>query len=165
MPSCAQRSASQVPGEETLDRHTQAVTVGGNGLEKRFRSRLHIPVKYDLPVLIQDAEVHGASVQIDATRILVRLGVKSPEVSSSSLGCVPNVSSPTAVCRGGDLYKYQRRVIREWWSPRWGLQRRPQEKTFQRYPFGYFPIDMAEVRTQEGKRSLLVAIDRTGKFA
>jgi hypothetical protein len=84
MPSCAQRSASQVPGEETRARANQAVTVGGHGLEKRCRSRLQISVQYNLPVLIQNAEVHGASVQIDATIQLVRRGVKSPEVSSSS---------------------------------------------------------------------------------
>jgi hypothetical protein len=26
-----------------------------------------------------------------------------------SLGCLPNASSPTAVCRGGGLHKYQQR--------------------------------------------------------
>ena len=33
------------------------------------------------------------------------------------------------------------------------------------YPIGYFHIDIAEVRTEEGKLHLLVAIDRTSKFA
>ena len=33
------------------------------------------------------------------------------------------------------------------------------------YPTGYFHIDIAEVRTAEGKLYLLVAIDRTSKFA
>jgi hypothetical protein len=41
-------------------------------------------VKHALPVLIQDTEVHGAGVQVDATIKLVLLGVESPEVSSSS---------------------------------------------------------------------------------
>ncbi len=36
---------------------------------------------------------------------------------------------------------------------------------FKRYPIGYFHIDIAEVRTQEGKLYLFVAIDRTSKFA
>jgi Integrase core domain len=40
-----------------------------------------------------------------------------------------------------------------------------QKKTFKRYPIGYFHIDIAEVRTEEGKLSLFVAIDRTSKFA
>lgn len=34
-----------------------------------------------------------------------------------------------------------------------------------RYPIGYFHIDIVEVRTEEGKLYLLVAIDRTSKFA
>jgi hypothetical protein len=32
-------------------------------------------------------------------------------------------------------------------------------------PFGYFHLDIAEVSTEEGKLRLLVAIDRTSKFA
>jgi transposase-like protein len=40
-----------------------------------------------------------------------------------------------------------------------------QKKTFKHYPIGYFHIDIAEVRTEEGKLSLFVAIDRTSKFA
>ncbi len=42
---------------------------------------------------------------------------------------------------------------------------RPQRSKFKRYPIGTFHIDIAEVRTQEGKLYLLVAIDRTSKFA
>src|ERR1700747_351905 len=39
------------------------------------------------------------------------------------------------------------------------------KKAFKRYPIGYFHIDIAEVRTEEGKLHLFVAIDRTSKFA
>src|ERR1700752_338165 len=39
------------------------------------------------------------------------------------------------------------------------------KKPFKRYPIGYFHIDIAEVRTGEGKLYLFVAIDRTSKFA
>ncbi len=42
---------------------------------------------------------------------------------------------------------------------------KPQRSKFKRYPLGYFHIDIAEVRTEEGKLYLLVAIDRTSKFA
>jgi transposase InsO family protein len=38
-------------------------------------------------------------------------------------------------------------------------------KNFKTYPIGYFHIDIAEVRTEEGKLYLFVAIDRTSKFA
>lgn len=42
---------------------------------------------------------------------------------------------------------------------------RPARKKFRNYPIGYFHIDIAEVRTGEGKLYLFVAIDRTSKFA
>lgn len=38
-------------------------------------------------------------------------------------------------------------------------------KKFKKYPIGYFHIDIAEVRTEEGKLQMFVAIDRTSKFA
>ncbi len=37
-------------------------------------------------------------------------------------------------------------------------------KKFACYPIGYFHIDIAEVRTEESKLYLFVAIDRTSKF-
>ena len=42
---------------------------------------------------------------------------------------------------------------------------KPGRKQFERYPIGYFHVDLAEVRTAEGKLYLFVAIDRTSKFA
>ncbi len=42
---------------------------------------------------------------------------------------------------------------------------KPVKKKFKKYPIGYFHIDTAEVRTEEGKLYLFVAIDRTSKFA
>jgi transposase-like protein len=42
---------------------------------------------------------------------------------------------------------------------------KPAKKRFKVYPIGYFHIDIAEVRTAEGKLYLFVAIDRTSKFA
>src|SRR6266404_5960542 len=42
---------------------------------------------------------------------------------------------------------------------------KPGKKKFKAYPIGYFHIDIAEVRTAEGKLYLYVAIDRTSKFA
>ena len=53
-----------------------------------------------------------------------------------------------------------------------GISRLPQvegeasaKRKFKPYPIGYFHIDIAEVRTAQGKLYLLVAIDRTSKFA
>jgi transposase InsO family protein len=42
---------------------------------------------------------------------------------------------------------------------------KPAKKKFKPYPLGYVHIDIAEVRTEEGKLYLFVAIDRTCKFA
>src|SRR5947209_2108076 len=40
-----------------------------------------------------------------------------------------------------------------------------EKRKFKAYPIGYFHIDIAEVRTAEGKLYLFVAIDRTSNFA
>jgi transposase InsO family protein len=41
---------------------------------------------------------------------------------------------------------------------------KPTKKKFKIYPLGYFHLDIAEVRTEEGKLYLFVAIDRVSKF-
>lgn len=53
-----------------------------------------------------------------------------------------------------------------------GVSRLPQvegeitaKRTFKTYPIGYFHIDLAEVRIEQGKLDMLVAIDRTSKLA
>ncbi len=38
---------------------------------------------------------------------------------------------------------------------------KPERKRFSRYPIGYFHIDIAELRTAEGKLHRFIAIDRT----
>jgi transposase InsO family protein len=54
---------------------------------------------------------------------------------------------------------------------RHGISRLPEvedkaiRRRFRTYPIGYFHIDIAEVRTAEGRLYLFVAIDRTSKFA
>jgi transposase-like protein len=55
---------------------------------------------------------------------------------------------------------------------RHGISRLPEvegdgkpKKAFKTYPIGYFHVDIAEVRTEEGKLHMFVAIDRTSKFA
>jgi Integrase core domain len=42
---------------------------------------------------------------------------------------------------------------------------KPARSKFKTYPIGFFHIDIAEVRTEQGKLHLFVAIDRTSKFA
>jgi IS30 family transposase len=57
-------------------------------------------------------------------------------------------------------------------SARWDHSRlldvegeKPAKRTFKTYPIGFFYIDIAEVQAAEGKLYLVVAIDRTSKFA
>jgi hypothetical protein len=42
---------------------------------------------------------------------------------------------------------------------------KPGKSQFKHYPIKYFHIDVAELRTEEGKLYLFVGIDRTAKFA
>jgi hypothetical protein len=72
-----------LPREDAFDADHQPLSIGRNRLEKRFRRCLHIPVQHDLAVLIQEAEIHGSCMQVDATIKLVWRSVESPEVSSS----------------------------------------------------------------------------------
>ena len=55
---------------------------------------------------------------------------------------------------------------------RHGINRLPKtenqpakKKRFKAYPIGYFHLDICQVRTEQGKLYLFVAIDRTSKFA
>ena len=42
---------------------------------------------------------------------------------------------------------------------------KPKRQKFMRYPMGYFHINIAKLRTNEGKLYLFIALDRTSKFA
>jgi len=72
-----------IPGEDACDADDQILPRGRNRLEKGVGSRWHIPVHEDLSILVQDAEVHGAGMQVNATIKFVLFGGESPEVSSS----------------------------------------------------------------------------------
>jgi hypothetical protein len=97
-----------VPREETFDRDHDILAVGRNDLEPAVWVGLQMTMHQELPVSVQDADVHRPGVPVDAPVKLLWLGVESHEVSSASVGCLPSASSPTVVCRGGGLNKYQR---------------------------------------------------------
>jgi hypothetical protein len=71
------------PREETLDGHDESPAGWSKGLEKRFRGCFHSAVQKNFAILAQDADVHGAGMQVGTTVNGVLLGVESPEVSSS----------------------------------------------------------------------------------
>jgi hypothetical protein len=73
------------PGDETCDAHAQGLSRGRHGLEQRGWSGRHVPVDEARAVLVQDAESHGAGMQVDATGQGVLLGGESHEVSSSAV--------------------------------------------------------------------------------
>jgi hypothetical protein len=72
-----------IPGEETLDSHNQPLTIRGNGFAKGCRSGFHMAGHKDFSLVAQDADIHGAGMQVDTTVTWVLVGVESPEVSSS----------------------------------------------------------------------------------
>ena len=75
------------------------------------------------------------------------------------------------LCASGDNSASDALVIASLLAAPWNLAaaqiegEASQKRKFKAYPIGYFRIDIAEVRTAEGNLYLLVAIDRTSKFA
>jgi hypothetical protein len=98
MPSRAHRSASQVPGEDALGGHDEIVTRGRHDLEQSVQAGLHMPMRHNLTVLIEDADAHGTGMQVDPTVQLVLWGVEPPEVSSSFASGCSQRQHTTAVC-------------------------------------------------------------------
>jgi len=94
-----------VPGEETCDTAEHVLPGGHEGVEKGGWTSGHSAVPQELPLLGQDAEVHGAGMQVDAAVNLVRLRIKSPEVSSALLRESLRSQHTTGVCEGGGLNK------------------------------------------------------------
>jgi hypothetical protein len=74
MPSSAQRSASQVPGEEAFNRHHQPIAIGGNGLENGVWSGFHVAVQQDIPLLVHETDRHAAGMPVDTAITLVWRG-------------------------------------------------------------------------------------------
>ena len=56
-------------GEGALDGDHDIVAVGSRGFEKRLGSGRHVAVRHDFALGIEDAEVHGASVQSEKSRL------------------------------------------------------------------------------------------------
>ncbi len=74
-----------VPGEYTLDRYDQVVTVRGDGFEKLFCSTGVIFVMKYFAFGIENTQIHGFAVQIDAAVMTMRVGVESH--GGFPLGC------------------------------------------------------------------------------
>jgi len=88
-----------VPGKEACDTDDQVFPGGRNGFEKRCGASRHVPVHQELTILVQDAEVHGAGMQVDAAVKWVLLRIESHEVASLLL----SDSLPLSAYHGGML--------------------------------------------------------------
>ena len=74
-----------VPDEQAFDGDDDVLPIRLDGPEKRFRIGFKVFVKHGVAFLIQNADVHGSGVQIDAAIVLVLLGIESHRVSSFGL--------------------------------------------------------------------------------
>jgi len=75
-----------IPGEDTLYCDHNVLSVRRNGLQKGLRLGTDVSMEDYLSVMVQDAEIHGPGVEINATIVAVLLGVESHEVSSLLIG-------------------------------------------------------------------------------
>ena len=66
-----------VPGEDALDGDDEVFAIGRDGLEEVLGGGEDVLVDEDGPLTVQDAEEHGAGVQIDATVEAMLAGVES----------------------------------------------------------------------------------------
>jgi hypothetical protein len=67
-----------VPGQQACGREDDLIAGGSDGLAQRLRGGWHVPVPPRFPGLVEDAQGHGAGVEIDPTIKRVLLGVESP---------------------------------------------------------------------------------------
>ena len=74
-----------VPRQQACGREDDLSAGGGDGLEQRLWGGGHVPVQQRFTSVVEDANVHGAGVEVDAAVQGVVRGGESPEVSSSSL--------------------------------------------------------------------------------
>lgn len=90
-----------VPGEETFNRDDEPLPIGGSDLKQRLRIGVHMTVPHDLAILVQDAAIHRAGVQLAPTVKLVLMSVKTHEVSSSPCGFLPMPTYHRGMLRRG----------------------------------------------------------------
>lgn len=112
----------------------------------------------DLPTGPKDAKSTTLSIQEEAIVVAFRRHTLLPLDD-----CLYALQATIPHLTRSSLHRcLQRHVISR--LPEVTGNKEPKRK-FITYPIGYFHIDIAEVRTAEGKLHLHVAIDRTSKFA
>jgi len=71
-----------VPGEHALDGDDDVVTERFDGFEKGLGLGVDVAVEQDVAVLVEDTEIHGSGMQVDAAVEFMLLGIESHEASS-----------------------------------------------------------------------------------
>ena len=67
-----------VPAEDAFDADDQVVAEGLDGAEEGLRLAAHVPVEEDLAgLVVEDAEVHGASVEVDPAVVSMQASVEA----------------------------------------------------------------------------------------
>jgi hypothetical protein len=107
--SRAQEHGKPVPAEDALRPDDRIVAVGSDGLKKEFGIATESLVQPDLTLLVEDAEVEIAAVEVDAAGVLVLVLIEA-HGSPPGLDVVWGTHIlPTdfAVGPGGGLHEYQ----------------------------------------------------------
>lgn len=71
-----------VPGEHAFGGHHQILAVRFDQTQKRFWTSRDVLMHDNIASRIEDADVHGAGMQIDTAIMLMLLGVKSHDAGS-----------------------------------------------------------------------------------
>ena len=71
-----------IPGEHAFDGDDDVFAVWFDSLEEGIGLSVDILVEQDVPVLVEDTEIHGSGVKVDTAVEFMLLRVKSHEASS-----------------------------------------------------------------------------------
>jgi hypothetical protein len=82
-----------VPAEQSLDGDDQPVPEGGDGAEEGVGLCGEVLVEDDLAGVVEDAQLHGPGMQVDAAVESVLLVVEAHAWSSLGMGPVPGPAS------------------------------------------------------------------------
>jgi hypothetical protein len=96
-----------IPGKDALDGDNEVSSEGLYGGQEIFRSAPHVLVEQDLPLTIENAEVHGLGVQIDPAVVAMWVGVESHGSLLERLVFASNQPTSSEVGRGGGLEEDQ----------------------------------------------------------
>jgi len=105
MPSAAQRSASQYQVKMHSTATTRSSRYGATGRQKRLGVRRQVLVDEHLAVAVEDADVQGLGVQIDAAvvAILVRVEPHGSLPARMRVCCIGIQPTPGGVGAGRGL--------------------------------------------------------------